>query len=153
MGGVGGGGIPKSISKKSGGKSHNRGCSESTFNESRGSYGRMSTKNASVGVGLSALDWEECTGDDDDGYEDDGCRSIRALFEGFPTPLSVVVGAHLLPRLPAVSDSPRGGLDASVSALEGDRNANTCLRYFLTLGRGVLKANESILVQLPAYDF
>ena len=75
----------------------------------------MSKTDAScLGLGGEEGTGEDCGGCDDEGCDDDGRESVRAVLEGLPTPISVVVGARLRPRLPAVSDSPRGGLNASL---------------------------------------
>ena len=91
---------------------------------------------------------EDDGGCDDDGCDDEGCESFRALFEGLPPRLTAVVGARLRPRLPAVSDSPRGGLNASVRASEACGKGDTCLSHLLTLGRGLPRTNESMLVDM-----
>ena len=78
----------------------------------------MSTNDACLGcVEGEGEDGEEDDGGcDDDGCDDDGCESFWGLFEGLPPRLTVEVGACLRPRLPALSKSLRGGLDASVRA-------------------------------------
>ena len=73
----------------------------------------MSTTDVScLGLGGEEGTGEDNGGCDDDGWDDDGCESVRTLLKGLPA--RQLVGARLRPRLPAVSDSLRGGLDASV---------------------------------------
>ena len=84
---------------------------------------------------------------EDDACDNDGNESIWTLFESLPTPLLAAVGCCLRPRLPAVSNLLRGGLNASVRASKTCEEGNTCLSHLLTLGLGVPRANESIFVE------
>ena len=70
---------------------------------------------------------EDDGGCDNDGCDNDGCESFQALFESLPPQLTAVVGARLRPRLPAVSDLPRGSLNASVRASKACGKGNTLL--------------------------
>ena len=130
---MGGRGLSKeSISKKSGGKSCNRGCSEWISTESRGNCKMESDTCLGCVEGGGEDEGEDDGGCDDDGCDNDGCdndgcESFQALFEGLPLQLTAVVGARLRPRLPAVSDLPRGGLNTLVKASKACGKGNTLL--------------------------
>ena len=101
----------------------------------------MSTTDACLGLGYVE------GGGEDDACDNDGNESIWTLFEGLSTPLLAAVGCRLRPQLPAVSDSLRGGLNASVRASKTCGDGNTCLSHLLTLRLGVPRANKSIFVE------